>query len=210
MRNPKNSWEKSDSHYDYDCKNCVHLGENWECTEPNGICTTPPGFVVGIKDLALMKSLYQAGQPHRKYLRQIQICADVTAPLYWWKEADQYRVGVTTDSCSTMHTIHKKEFELDDFSHEHLLSPGPLLRVVTDLNFYRRLFIETKEKQYWWQMIQLLPSSYNQKRTMTFNYEVAVNMIESRENHKLDEWREFVWILKSLPYMKEIIDEENK
>lgn len=187
MRNPLNSWGKSDSFF-YE----------------NGTNT-----VLGEEDLYLMNRLYKAGNEHRKYLRQIFISMDVVAPLYWWKEADQYRIGVTTNSCSTMHTIHKKEFELNDFSHEHLNSESVnrLKFLLELLNIYRESYIVSQDKQDWWQLIQLLPSSYNQRRTVTMNYENVVNIIHQRSGHKLDEWNKFVEVLKSLPYIKEIMGE---
>jgi len=194
MRNPMNSWEKSDSKfYPYDLKNPVVIGEN---------------------DLDLMRRLNSGGQPHRKYLRQIMVSMDITAPLYWWKEFDTYKVGTVANSCSTMHKIHAKEFELDDFSHEHL-SEGEygnielLKSIITCLNVARDWFIKTKDKEFWWQMIQLLPTSYNQKRTVTFTYENVMNMLDYREGHKLDEWRELCEILKALPYVKEIRNEQS-
>ena len=198
MRNPMNSWELSDTIYDYK--------HPWCWGSPSNEITA----CIGENDLKLMKSLSKAGSEHRKYLRQIFISMDITAPLYWWKEADQYRISVTTNSCSTMHTIDKKEFELDDFSHEHLIDSvmAVLYGTVCTLNQCRKKFLETKDKEYWWQMIQLLPSSYNQKRTLTMSYENAVNMIHQRKAHKLDEWREFVGILMELPYMKEILNED--
>ena len=198
-RNALNSWDKSDS----DLKNDI-LGEN---------------------DLALAKRLYKAGSSHRKYLRQIFVSMDITAPLYFWKEMDQYRINVTSNSCSTMHTIHKKEFELDDFSHEHLITDDDemfaddefgytadivLKSVISNLNFWRTKYLKYKDKKYWWQMIQLLPSSYNQKRTVTMNYENVINIISQRSNHKLDEWHEFCDILRDLPYIKEIMEETNE
>lgn len=189
-----NSWEKSDSKfYPYDLKNPVVIGEN---------------------DLDLMRRLNSGGQPHRKYLRQIMVSMDITAPLYWWKEFDTYKVGTVANSCSTMHKIHAKEFELDDFSHEHL-SEGEygnielLKSIITCLNVARDWFIKTKDKEFWWQMIQLLPTSYNQKRTVTFTYENVMNMLDYREGHKLDEWRELCEILKALPYVKEIRNEQS-
>ena len=195
MRNPMNSWEKSDSKfYPYDLKNPVVIGEN---------------------DLDLMRRLNSGGQPHRKYLRQIMVSMDITAPLYWWKEFDTYKVGTVANSCSTMHKIHAKEFELDDFSHEHL-SEGEygnielLKSIITCLNVARDWFIKTKDKEFWWQMIQLLPTSYNQKRTVTFTYENVMNMLDYREGHKLDEWRELCEILKALPYVKEIRNEQSR
>lgn len=185
MRNPLASWDKSDSYRD----------ENGE-------------FVVGEADLALMCKLCQAGPEHRKFMRQIVVSMDITAPLYWWKEYDTYKVGTVADSCSTMHTIHKREFTLDDFSTDHLTesSKVALESLIGRLNQYRQLFLDTKDKDYWWQLIQLLPSSYNQKRTVTFNYENAFSMIHQRAGHKLDEWRTFVEILKELPYMKELLN----
>lgn len=217
MRNPLNSWARSDSHagepdWFENCDNCT-LGK----------------FFVGENDLKLMRQLYVGGQPHRKYLRQIFAVMDITAPLYWWKEFDTYKVGTTANSCSTMHKIAAKEFTLDDFSHEHLMndvkSAGTELLdtaglgtdiVVTPLswlnitigclNNYRKMFTETKDKNWWWQMIQLLPSSYNQRRTVSMTYENVMNMLDYREGHKLDEWREFCKILKQLPYVNEIRD----
>ena len=183
MRNPLNSWSKSDSIHD-------HIGDN---------------------DLDLMQRLYKAGPEHRKYLRQIFISMDITAPLYWWKEFDTYKVGTVANSCSTMHKIAAKEFEVDDFSYEHLFSLGTLRMVIEDLNYNRNKYLETKNKDYWWQLIQLLPTSYNQKRTITMNYENAISIIHQRKNHKLDEWREFInYLLDELPYIKEIIDYETE
>lgn len=197
-RNPMNSWAKSDSDLEKD--------------------------IIGPNDLDLMRRLYKGGAEHRKYLRQIFVSMDIVAPLYWWKEFDTYKVGTVANSCSTMHKIHDKEFTLDDFSHEHLThcydyeielvdfeeyfnSPHEvLLFVIKALNHYRNLYLETKDKRHWWQMIQLLPSSYNQKRTITMNYENVVSMIHQRGNHKLDEWREFVKELQELPYIKQIME----
>lgn len=196
MRNPLNSWDKSDSdfdvqYYDDDCNETeyfeVELGEN---------------------DLGLMKRLYNAGPEHRKYLRQIFVSMDITAPLYWWKEFDTYKVGAAANSCSTMHTIHKKKFGADDFSCEHLnmYTLDTLWVIIDTLNHYREEFLKTKSKDAWWQMIQLLPSSYNQKRTVTMNYENVVSIIRQRDGHKLDEWSNFIEVLlKDLPYVKEII-----
>lgn len=180
MRNPLNSWEKMDS----------------------------TRYEIGPNDMNLMKRLINAGTDHRKFLRQIIVSVDITAPLYWWKEFDTYKVGTVANSCSTMHKIHAKPFELDDFSHEHM-TPGcfdMLLDVICQLNHSRKWFIETKEKVFWWDMIQLLPSSYNQKRTVTLNYEVLRNIATSRKNHKLDEWSVgFMDWIKSLPYADELI-----
>ena len=184
MRNPLNSWDRSDSKFDYD-KMC--LGEN---------------------DFTLMRQLYAAGHPHRKYLRQIFVAMDITAPLYWWKEFDTYKVGTTANSCSTMHKIAAKEFELSDFSTEHLvgLSIAALQGVLDVMNLERKHFLVTHDKDCWWQMIQLLPSSYNQRRTVTMTYENVMNMLDYREGHKLDEWREFCEILRELPYVAKLRD----
>ena len=189
MRNPMNSWDKSDSEL-----------VPWDSTD----------IKLGKNDLDLMQRLYKAGTEHRKYLRQIFVSMDITAPLYWWKEFDTYKVGTTANSCSTMHKIHAKEFTLDDFSHEHLTghSTDILSLLIGDLNVYRNVYLKTKNKNEWWQMIQLLPSSYNQRRTITMNYENVMSMINQREGHKLDEWREMVATLRTLPYVKEIRGEE--
>ena len=191
MRNPMNSWEKSDSGYiEFSGKDYFALGHNDE-------------------ELAL--KLNKGGSVHAKYRRFIMCYMDITAPLYWWKEFDTYRMGVEKNSCSTMHKIHDKEFTLDDFSTEHLThhSIDVLKLIIGDLNIYRNCYIETKNKNEWWQMIQLLPSSYNQKRTVVCSYESLANMFEYRENHKLDEWVEFCKFVKSsLPYSQLIVAEE--
>lgn len=232
MRNPKNSWDKSDSYK-------THVEDE------RTLETADYEFFVGDNDLKLMKTLANAGTDHRKYLRMINVYADITAPLYWWKEYDTYKVGTVANSCSTMHKIMDKEFALDDFSHEHLALEWGFFdknnedcevwfldgrhimdgyQTLTDciipiLNHYRNLYIKTikkpmKEeskraellKKYWWQVIQLLPSSYNQKRTVMLNYEVLLNMYKSRKNHKLDEWREFCEWCESLPYFMEFVE----
>lgn len=179
MRNPKNSWAQIDS--------AVVNGN---------------GFIVGNNDYDLMYRLASAGTDHGKFMRMIHVQCDVTAPLYWWKEADQYKVGTVTDSCSTMHKIHAKEFTLDDFSHEHLNdeSTDCLLKLIDLLNCNRELFLKDKNKSWWWQMIQLLPSSYNQLRTWDLNYAVLQNIYHARLNHKLDEWHTFCDWIESLPY----------
>lgn len=205
MRNPMNSWNKSDSYYcgdKADCSDCKYH-------ELPNICHHDSDYIIGENDLDLMKRLYKAGTEHRKYLRQIMVSMDITAPLYWWKDFDTYKIGTVANSCSTMHKIHAKEFTLDDFSHEHLIDPHGLLEaIITDLNSWRRDFLRTKDKEYWWQLIQLLPSSYNQKRTLTMNYENVVTIIRQRSGHKLDEFNQFVEILKELPYVKEIMETE--
>lgn len=184
LRNPMNSWDKSDS---------LWLWDEYEEARY---------FAIGDNDLALMQKLADAGPVHGKFLRMITVYMDITAPLYWWKEWDTYKVGTVANSCSTMHKIHAKEFALDDFSHEHLSPSGleTLQKVVDDLNFARIAFLESKDKSYWWDMIQLLPSSYNQKRTVMLNYEVLRNMYQSRKNHKLDEWVEFCKYIEMLPH----------
>jgi hypothetical protein len=206
MRNPMNSWDKSDSK--------IYDGGVFE-------------FTVGDNDLNLMKKLANAGSDHGKFLRMITVYMDVTAPLYWWKEFDTYKVGTVANSCSTMHKIHAKEFTLDDFSCEHLddewdseddcgykhsnsivfynneygNTPTDILEFLIEaLNHYRKMFLETKDKKYWWYMIQLLPSSYNQKRTVQLNYQVLKNMYHARKNHKLDEWHKFCEMIEDLPY----------
>ena len=202
LRNPMNSWDKSDSyetHGDY--------GDQ---------------FFFGENDLALAKKLAKSGPDHRKFLRQIMVSMDITAPLYWWKEFDTYKVGTVANSCSTMHKIHDKEFTIDDFSHDHLVKDGIslLLRIIDDLNDVRELYLNYDEvagsgdcceeiickKDVWWQMIQLLPSSYNQLRTVTMNYENLLNMYRARKDHKLDEWRRFCEVIAELPYFKDFID----
>ena len=171
------------------------------------------GYLYGLgeNDLNLMMRLRNAGPEHRKFMRMITVYMDITAPIFWWKEFDTYKVGTVANSCSTMHKIHAKEFTLEDFSCEHLMdfeekgrlkfSPlGTLQNTINELNDCRKVFLETKDKKYWWQMIQLLPSSYNQKRKIMLNYEVLATMYHQRKNHKLDEWREFCSWIETLPY----------
>ena len=182
VRNPFDSWSRSDSFYDGD-------GD----------------YILGENDLDLMRRLCKGGSDDRKFLRQISVSCDITAPLYWWKQADQYKVGTTTNSCSTMNRISEKEFTLDDFSHEHLDDDSALIVVIEALNKYREAYLEKKYKSDWWGMIQLLPSSYNQMRTWTGNYEVLRNMYHARKNHKLDEWHVLCYEIEKLPYAKELI-----
>lgn len=217
MRNPLNSWEKSDSKWYH------NDDDDWE-----------DKFVIGENDLDLMKRLCNAGTDHRKFMRMITVYVDIVAPLYWWKEFDTYKVGTVANSCSTMHKIQAKEFTLDDFSCEHLITnkdpdyydasyhwysesantnlyAAPLdgLKVIIGiLNANREAYLETKNKEYWWQMIQLLPSSYNQRRTVMLNYEVLANIYKSRRNHKLDEWHVFCEWIENLPYSELIIGEK--
>lgn len=213
MRNPMNSWEKSDTYYDIE-------------EDPSPV--NPSDWLVikiGPNDHSLMKRLRDAGTDHRKFMRMIAVYVDITAPLYWWKEFDTYKVGTVSNSCSTMHKITEKEFTLEDFSCEHLILParGNLKNVIESLNFYRNLYLqfdsqpdsvketfECDKKNVWWQIIQLLPSSYNQKRTVMLNYEVLANIYHSRKNHKLDEWRVgFMDWIKSMPYSELITGEED-
>lgn len=196
MRNPKNSWAKSDSGFLYeDQKTSNHIlvqsdKEGWM------------EFSIGPSDQKLMTTLRNAGTDHRKFMRMITVYLDITAPLYWWKEFDTYKVGTVANSCSTMHKIADKEFTLDDFSHEHLgfQSVRVLKDTIKVMNDFREEFIKDHEKENWWQMIQLLPSSYNQKRTVMLNYEVLANIYKSRRHHKLDEWHTLCDRIESLPY----------
>ena len=214
MRNPMNSWEKSDS------KQIGKLLKSEEISP--GITRTyyepcVPYTSIGENDFALMKKLVNAGTDHRKFMRMITVYLDITAPLYWWKEFDTYKVGTVANSCSTMHKITDKEFGLDDFSIEHLNDDRSaevsnlewFEHLIAHLNRDRRRFIETKDKKYWWQLIQLLPTSYNQRRTVMLDYEVLANMYKSRKNHKLDEWRELCAWIESLPYSELITGELN-
>lgn len=189
MRNPMNSWDKSDSTF-------------------LPVYAPPAKYIpeIGPADLALMRKLCRAGSDHRKFMRQIMVSMDITAPLYWWKEADQYKVGTTTNSCSTMHRIHAKEFVLDDFSHDRIAGGylETLNLVIGMLNYARRRYLETGEKCHWNAMIQLLPASYNQRRTVTLNYEVLLNMYHARRNHKLDEWHVLCDAIEQMPYFREI------
>lgn len=228
MRNPKNSWDKSDtrvcSEYNIaeycDCWNggsaaCPYYGE---CLDGSWV-NDYQMLHLGNKDSDLMRRLCAAGTDHRKFMRMIVVYCDITAPLYWWKEFDTYKVGTVANSCSTMHKIHAKEFTMDDFSCEHLYSDCLLEGVINELNIYRDIYnnydkqtdkykAEFSKKYLWWQMIQLLPSSYNQKRTLLLNYEVLTNIYNSRKNHKLDEWHDFCDWIKTLPYSELITGEE--
>lgn len=205
MRSPKNSWDKSDSKLTVMNPGDVELGY-----EPHY------EYVIGDNDLKLMRALAKAGTDHGKFLRMITVTMDITAPLYWWKEYDTYKVGTVANGCSTMHKIHAKEFTFDDFSHEHLISSmgetyeamDGLVDIIYLLNKYREKFLKTKDKLYWHQMIQLLPSSYNQRRTVQFNYAVALNMYHARKNHKLDEWHVLCDQIKKLPHFEQICLEE--
>lgn len=218
MRNPMNSWDKSDSYFD--SEDYIRTEYENECYN---ITVQNRRYCIGDDDLNLMKKLASAGTDHSKYRRMITVYADIIAPLYWWKEYDTYKVGTVANSCSTMHKIHEKEFTEEDFSIEKLmdLDINPLKELqeapcmhnfaqhmketICELNLARKLYLATKDKKYWWLMIQLLPSSYNQRRTVMLNYEVLANQYKSRKNHKLDEWRDYCDWIEGLPYAKELI-----
>lgn len=217
MRNPLNSWDKSDSRFNYDIEAAAAGDE-----EPQYIHIDA---TIGYNDLDLMRRLICAGSSHRKFLRQIFVSVDITAPRYWWAEFDTYKVGTTSNSCSTMHKVAAKEFTFDDFSHEKLINSAcmeiqerhirisPIQALATTiecLNSYRDLYLQTKDKKYWWQLIQLLPQSYNQKRTITMTYENLLNMVSQRRGHKLDEWRDFCDWVFTLPYAEELLKERLK
>jgi hypothetical protein len=213
MRNPMNSWDKSDSF------KCDGVGCRFEdcpayiVDDDDAYCSQEGTYIIGENDLALMKKLVSAGSDHSKFMRMINVTMDITAPMYWWKEFDTYKVSSVRNSCSTMHKIAEKEFALDDFSHEHLKawqSEGggdihsgmvdALKKTIEQLNHCRKEYLRTKEKNWWWQMIQLLPSSYNQRATVQLNYQVLRSIYHARKNHKLDEWREFCKSIETLPY----------
>lgn len=242
MRNPMNSWDKSDSAFGRNLEIPYSQNNPIIMFDKYGIET-----YIGDNDLDLMKRLVKAGTDHRKFMRMITVSCDITAPLYWWKEFDTYKVGTVANSCSTMHKIHAKDFDIDDFSHEHVIdffndvdvfeymnddrmydfevSPVIIVETMHDEVFYepmgilelqikmlnkcRELYLKTKDKKYWWQMIQLLPSSYNQKRTVMLNYEVLANMYKSRKGHKLDEWNEFCDWIEELPYSELITGDKH-
>jgi hypothetical protein len=188
MRNPMNSWDKSDSKWNYAFETTYDIGSN---------------------DLKLMQNLVKAGSDHSKFMRYIVVTVDITAPLYWWKEFDTYKVGTVANSCSTMHKIHAKEFAADDFSFERVVDETLVKRAIENkidvLNYLRERYLETDEKEYWESMIQMLPSSYNQKRTVMLNYEVLRNMYHARKRHKLKEWRDLCERIEKLPYSELIM-----
>ena len=207
MRNPKNSWDRIDSNFesydtsycDHKCSICPEFGQKCDCG-------------IGENDHTLMMSLAKGGPVHAKYRRMIPVYVTINAPLYWWKEFDTYKVGTVANSCSTMHKIHAKEFDWDDFSCERLyvpMSENAFGEIIEALNNARANFLETNDKNYWYEMIQLLPSSYNQKRTVMLNYEVLVGIYKWRRNHKLDEWHTFCDWIESLPYSEIIIGDDN-
>ena len=211
MRNPMNSWAKSDTLFF-----CPSQGDIRKIVEGQDLELLSE---IGPNDAGLMMKLRNCGTDHRKFMRMITVYMDITAPLYWWKEYDTYKVGTVANSCSTMHKIADKEFALEDFSHEHLIDTCLLERVINELNIYRDVYNnydkqteqykdEFSKKDIWWQMIQLLPSSYNQLRTVMLNYEVLANMYKSRKNHKLDEWRTFCEYIKTFPYSELITGKE--
>lgn len=208
MRNPMNSWKKSDTCFADD--SCVNCYDN-----QRDLCDKDSFFrkdeKLGENDHSLMQRLSNAGTEHRKYMRMMPVYVRITAPLYWWKEFDTYKVGTVANSCSTMHKIQEKEFTLEDFSTEHLydISINKFNNLICRLNECREKYLETKYKDWWWQMIQLLPSSYNQTRNVMLNYEVLANIYRQRKGHKLDEWREVCKWIESLPYSELIIGKEN-
>lgn len=232
MRNPLLSYERSDSWFRHsDLYYHKITGETRVAGELIGPDDYAPDYILGPNDKDLMRRLASAGSDHAKYRRFIGVSVDATAPLYWWKEHDQYKVGTVTNSCSTMHKIQAKEFNMNDFSFEHLfdqqddehacftdlpfaekevgICPKMLMcELIKMLNKYRELYLQTKDKRYWWQMIQLLPSSYNQRRTIMLNYEVLANIYPARKAHKLDEWHTFCDWIESLPYSWIITGEE--
>lgn len=203
MRNPLNSWDSSDS-----CRceeDCPMVDKGFVPAECIG-----NAYCIGERDYRLMNHLAESGTDHRKFMRFITVTMDIVAPLYWWKEFDTYKVGTVANSCSTMHKIHSKEFKLYDFSNEHLTADAVevLQKIIDQLNFARVAYNETKDKTFWWEMIQLLPASYNQRRTVQLNYEVLSKMYCARKQHKLDEWRAFCEEIKKLPYSKLITGDE--
>ena len=206
MRNPMNSWDKSDSYYgceDVRCYDC-------DCSDECDLLYYHKNYEIGDNDLGLMKKLSNAGPDHGKFLRMITVTMDVNAPLYWWKEFDTYKVGTVANSCSTMHKIHAKPFDIDDFSTDHLtdFNWNRLADLIDHMNICREKFIKTKDKSWWWQLIQLLPSSYNQLRTVQLNYQVLKSMYHARKNHKLNEWRDFCAWIRTLPYSELITGED--
>lgn len=202
MRNPMNSWKQSDSFCKPSTENCCGCHDYNKCAYIFESTGKPYRRDIGPNDLDLMTRLRNAGTDHRKFMRMITVYVDITAPLYWWKEFDTYKVGTVANSCSTMHKIADKEFTIEDFSCEHLvgIAKDDLHGTTAVLNHFRKLYLKSKDKKYWWQMIQLLPSSYNQRRTVMLNYEVLANMYKSRKSHKLDEWKDLCMWVRTLPY----------
>jgi hypothetical protein len=212
MRNPMNSWDRSDSYFDSETGSYISK-DGYIITTNKDRTYRVFRYYLGEEDRKLMHKLAKAGNEHAKFRRMLNVTMDITAPLYFWKEFDTYKVGTVSNSCSTMHKIHSKEFTLDDFSVEHLYTNNleAFGTIISALNESREVYLKTKEKEDWWQMIQLLPSSYNQRRTVQLNYEVLNHIYHQRKNHKLDEWREFCdYILKTLPYSEELIEVSNE
>ena len=223
MRNPMNSWGKSDSHLcsEDSCDGCCYKDSTFACSSVD-INPIDNDYMVGKNDHSLMQRLANAGTDHRKFMRMLPVYVRITAPLYWWKEFDTYKVGTVANSCSTMHKIAAKEFTLDDFSCEHLnrIGTSSLWDIIDILNLDRKLYLNggdykgehyaPTDKQIWWQMIQLLPSSYNQTRNVMMNYEVLANIYKSRKDHKLDEWRSFCKWIEDLPYSELITGGTNE
>ena len=221
MRNPMNSWDNSDSGHCYrfdTCEDCswYEYAPEWKCYDNNPYMLPDSDFIVGKNDITRMKILSHAATDHRKFMRMMSVCVRITAPLYWWKEFDTYKVGTVANSCSTMHKITEKEFTLDDFSHEHMIEVtlNAFEKLIEYFNVLREAYLNDdikdpeKKKEYWWQIIQLLPSSYNQTRNVMLNYEVLANMYKSRKNHKLDEWVNFCEWIESLPFSEIITGKE--
>lgn len=206
MRNPMNSWERSDSYLAVDCGKCGIVEREGFCNPKEHDCSQFETYEIGRNDYDLMARLIKGGSEHRKFLRQIFVSVDITAPLYWWKEFDTYKVGTTANSQSTMHKIHSKPIELSDFSiddfeinNEGIYLEDCFINVIADCEMLRQRYMETKDKRYWRGLVQLLPDSYNQKRTLTMSYENLLNMLKQRKAHKLDEWREFCDWIFTLP-----------
>lgn len=206
MRNPMNSWERSDSYPAVDCGKCGIIEREGFCNPKEHDCSQFETYEIGQNDYDLMARLIKGGSEHRKFLRQIFVSVDITAPLYWWKEFDTYKVGTTANSQSTMHKIHSKPIELSDFSiddfeinNEGIYLEDCFINVIADCEMLRQRYMETKDKRYWRGLVQLLPDSYNQKRTLTMSYENLLNMLKQRKAHKLDEWREFCDWIFTLP-----------
>lgn len=211
MRNAFKSWSKSDSYTAVDCGKCGKVEIEGACRKEDRNCTGFECYVIGEKDMSLARRLIIAGSSDRKFLRMLHVQAEVTAPLYWWKEYDTYKVGTTANSESTMHTIHKEEFTLDNFSVDKV-TEGNLKgfeTVLNCLNTSRENYLKTRDKIWWWQMIQQLPSSYNQMRTIDLDYETLMNIYFQRRHHKLDEWRTFCGWIENLPYMREFTEAFN-
>lgn len=211
MRNPMNSWEKSDSYHAVDCGKCGKIEREGTCKKQDRNCSVYECFVIGPNDHDLMMRLAKAGSEHAKYRRMINVTCDITAPLYWWKEFDTYKVGTVANSCSTMHKLTAAEFDLSDFSHDKMdgCTIAHLMGTIDVLNENRDDFIRTNDKRYWWNIVQSLPSSYNQRRTVQMNYEVLASIYHQRKGHKMDEWHVLCDWIEDLPYSEVITLEDN-